>query len=259
MAGAAGLCGMAALRGGAGLVTVACPYSVFPIVAGFEPSYLTMPLECDEEGRLAAHVCAGLFGTDWDAIAVGPGLGKSDALAELIRQLLAQASCPVVVDADGLNLLANQLGILAGRSAPTVLTPHPGEFSRLMGKSTAEIQEDREQLAAEFARQHQVTVVLKGNQTIVTDGTNSFVNPTGNPGMATGGTGDVLTGLITALIGQQLSPYEAACLGVYLHGDAGDLAAEETGDVSLIARDLIEYLPAAFRRYFTSRGSDEQG
>lgn len=256
MAGAAGLCGLAALRGGAGLVTVACPEAIADVVAGYEPSYLTLPLECDDQGRIVDSAAASILNREWDAIGVGPGLGQSDSLGRFLETLLSHAPCPVVVDADGLNLLVQRLPALSDRSAASILTPHPGEFSRLTGKLIDEIQQNREELAMEFARRHGVVMVLKGHQSVVTDGDQAVLNPTGNPGMATGGTGDVLTGLITALLGQGLDAYDAARLAAYLHGDAGDIAAELTGEVSLIASDLIDHLPAAFSRYFSSRGSD---
>jgi NAD(P)H-hydrate epimerase len=156
----------------------------------------------------------------------------------------------MVLDADALNALAEgELSSTQSNSppAPRVLTPHPGEFARLLRTKTAEVQSHREELAAQFAKRHGVVVVLKGRQTVVTDGARLSINTTGNPGMATGGTGDVLTGVITALICQGLAPYDAARLGTHVHGLAGDLAAQELGQVSLIASDLVKFLPAAFR------------
>src|SRR5262249_55553000 len=152
-----------------------------------------------------------------------------------------------VVDADGLNALASQVPRLRGRSAPLVLTPHPGEFARLLDSDVATVQGDRQRRAVRFALEHGLVLLLKGQGTIVTDGRRGYVNTTGNPGMATGGTGDVLTGLVAALIGQGLEAFAAAQLGAYLHGRAGDLARDELGEVSLIASDLLAYLPRAFR------------
>jgi len=161
--------------------------------------------------------------------------------------LIAQTQTPLVVDADGLNALQGQVAQLRGRAAPLILTPHPGEFARLLGSDISAVQGDRQGLAVRFAAEHRLVVVLKGHGTVVTDGRRVYVNATGNPGMATGGTGDVLTGLVAALVGQGLEAFVAAQLGVYLHGKAGDLARDELGEVSLIASDLLTYLPRAFR------------
>jgi NAD(P)H-hydrate epimerase len=248
MSGAAALAGLAALRGGAGLVQVAVPASSQAIVAAIEPSYLTVGLAEDSEGRICAANKGPLESLmkAASAVAIGPGLGRSD---ELDRQVLAwfeQLPCPAVFDADALNALA------AGKQwpaagGPRILTPHPGEFSRLTGQPSQSIARQREAHAQQFAAQHGVVLVLKGHRSVITDGSALAVNSTGNPGMATGGTGDVLTGLIGALLAQGMTAYDAARLGVFLHGLAGDLAAAELGQVSLIASDLVRFLPAAFR------------
>jgi ADP-dependent NAD(P)H-hydrate dehydratase len=153
----------------------------------------------------------------------------------------------MVLDADGLNAMEGQAERLQGRPAPLILTPHPGEFARLSGRDVATVQADRVDVARRFAFDHQLILVLKGNGSIVTDGRRVYVNDTGNPGMATGGTGDVLTGVIAALLGQRMEPFAAAQLGVYLHGLAGDLARDAVGEVSMIASDLLIYLPEAFQ------------
>lgn len=253
MSGAAGLAGMGALRGGAGLVYVACPREIQPIVAGYEPGYLTMGLP-DDDGRINASAWSRLrevIGTR-DAIAVGPGLTACSATQDLARCLYAETDGPLIVDADALNVLADDFrsGAVHERviRGPRILTPHPGEFSRLSGISIGDINRKREQVAREFALQHQVVLVLKGAGTIVTDGSRTVVNPTGNSGMATGGSGDVLTGLVTALAAQGLKPFEAARLGVYLHGLAGDLAADELSQPAVIASDLPRYLPQAWKK-----------
>ena len=227
--GAAVLCGGGALRGGAGLVTVACPRDVQDVVAVGNPCFMTFALT-GSVGDLPKA----------DVIAVGPGLGL-DA-AGMVRDLLAHFAGPVVIDADA--LAATPRGTFA-RAVPAVLTPHPGEFARLLGKTVGEVQADREGLAVGFARAEGVVLLLKGFRTVVTDGVRVFTNTTGNPGMATGGCGDVLTGLIAALLGQGLSPFEAAALGAWAHGRAGDLAAERVGEVSLTALDLLDHLPAS--------------
>lgn len=247
MAGAAALAGMAALRGGAGRVRLAVPDAVLETVAGFEPSYMTEPLPADTAGRIAYSALeriAELAETS-TVVACGPGLRRSADLDQLVTRLYREIPRPMVFDADALNALAVDPETLARPGGPRILTPHPGEFARLVGEKLDEA--EREKAAVELAARHGVVVVLKGHATLVTDGIRRAINATGNPGMATGGTGDVLTGLITALACQGLEPFDAARLGVHLHGLAGDLAGEDLGEVSLVATDLIEYLPEAFQ------------
>jgi NAD(P)H-hydrate epimerase len=250
LSGAACLSATAALRGGAGLVSVAVPKSIQPIVASYEPSYMTIGLPCCGNGLLSdvtvedvRHLVA-----DKDAIAVGPGLGQSKQVADLVLSLFRESACPIILDADALNVVAGyeMLGRVDS-SSPCILTPHPGEFTRLTGLSTAEVQGHREDSARDFAEKHGVVVVLKGARTVVTDGARVFVNSTGNSGMATGGSGDVLTGIIAAQIGQGLPLFDAASLAVYVHGRAGDLAAAEMSERGLIASDLLRFLGAAWR------------
>ena len=250
MSGAAILCATAALRGGAGLVRVAVPGDILPIVAGGNPCYMTTALPHDEQGHLAAGAAADVlhWASASDVIAAGPGLGATPAVAAVVRALLSDTTAPLVLDADALNVLAGQTEVLRGRAVPPILTPHPGEFSRLTGRKISDEPAERLASAVSFAADHGVVLVLKGHGTVVTDGRRAYVNTTGNPGMATGGSGDVMTGLIAALLGQHLEPFAAAQLGVYLHGLAGDLARDDLGEVSLIASDLIAYLPRAFRR-----------
>jgi ADP-dependent NAD(P)H-hydrate dehydratase len=263
MSGAAVLCATAALRGGAGLVRLAVPESILSIVAAANPCYTTVPLPCDEQGRLsgsALPILLELVGSHTVSV-LGPGLGQSVELGEALAFLIEQTIAPLVLDADSLNLLSGRLGALRKHRGPIILTPHPGEFARLVGCDIPTVQARRPESAAEFARTHGVVMVLKGHATIVTDGQRLYVNGTGNPGMATGGTGDVLAGLIGALLAQQLEPFAAAQLGVFLHGMAGDLARVRMGEVSLIATDLLDELPRAFLRhaatYHTSEGSSE--
>jgi NAD(P)H-hydrate epimerase len=250
MSGAAILCGRAALRGGAGLVRCAVPAEILPIVAGGDPCYLTVPLIPDGEGRVAEEAVAPLLAAakGQDVLAVGPGMGRSAGVTAVVFALLESTSLPMVLDADGLNALSGQTQQIASRQAPLIITPHPGEFARLLGTTVAEVQANRSALARQFAWEHRVIVVLKGHGTVVTDGLRLYINKTGNPGMATGGTGDVLTGLIAALLGQGMEPFTAAQLGVHLHGLAGDLARERLGEPSLIATDLLKYLPGAFQQ-----------
>ncbi len=250
MSGAISLAGLGALRGGAGLVYLACPRSVWSAVAAIEPSYLTLPLPEDSHGRLAVPSIPEIMAAcqNADAVAIGPGLGQSEDLREVVAQIVRGVEVPCVVDADALNQLVDRLEILASAKSIRVLTPHPGEFARLSGLTTREVQANRETLAVEFAQRHRVILVLKGAGTIVTDGHRLFINRTGNPGMATGGTGDVLTGLLTALLAQGANPFDAACLGCHLHGLAGDIAAEELSPLGLIASDLPKYLPRAWKQ-----------
>lgn len=254
MSGAAALSGLGALRGGAGLVYVAVPTSVLPIVASIEPSFLTVALAEDESGHISedSHLHLASLIPDHSVVAIGPGLGQSEGLANLVRKLYSAVSLPMVVDADALNALARNKSILDRAGGPRILTPHPGEFARLIASDTATVQNNREELAADFARKHQVVLVLKGQGTVVTDGRRLAVNSTGNSGMATGGTGDVLTGLIASLVAQGMQAFDAAQLGVYLHGLAGDLAAAELTKPGLIASDLPRYLPFAWAKLYES-------
>jgi ADP-dependent NAD(P)H-hydrate dehydratase len=250
MAGAAGLCGAAALRSGAGLVRVATAAEVQPVVASFEPSYMTYPIPSDQDGLIDfSHANPGLLRViePSDVVAVGPGLGQSNDVRRLVQFLIEKTDRPLVIDADGLNVLAGHTGWLVGLQRPVVLTPHPGEFARLTGKDVASVQADRVRSATEFASQFDhLIVVLKGSNTVVTDGRRYFANTTGNPGMATGGSGDVLTGLIAALMGQKLPAFEAAQLGVFVHGLAGDIARDHHGEIGMIAGDIVDALPDAF-------------
>ncbi len=248
MSGAAVLCASAALRGGAGLVTLAVPAELLPLVAPANPCYLTLPLPGDGDGRLSTPCVEAVLSAarSCTVTVMGPGLGKSEGTSRLVVEALAQIPTPLVLDADALNLLVGHLDQLRDRKAPTVLTPHPGEMGRLLGCSTDIVQDGRQALGVRFADDVGSVLVLKGHETLVTDGARLYRNTTGNPGMATGGAGDVLTGLIGALVGQGLESFAAAQLGVYLHGLAGDLARDELGEPSLIASDLLDQLPRAF-------------
>lgn len=250
MSGAVCLAAVAALRSGSGLVTAAVPQCIQPIVAGFEPSVMTMGLNDSRESGLATQpetmMLSMLDGRD--AIGVGPGLGRSSAAAHLVRELLHRARCPIVIDADGLNVAAEHSLLLGPRNSVCVITPHPGEFSRLTGKTIGDVEKHREEMAREFALKHQLVVALKGPGTLVTDGARIYRNTTGNSGMATGGTGDVLTGVVTSLLGQDLPVFEATALAVYAHGLAGDIAAERFTERGMIASDLLGCLPDAWRR-----------
>lgn len=255
MAGAAALAGLAALRSGAGLVRVAAPIEVQPTVAGFDPSIMTWPLPQTSSGAVDG-------GSAWyellpltqeaTVIAAGPGLGRSRGVHDLVCELLRHTNKPLVLDADALNTFAPLKscgGSLKTHPAVVVATPHPGEAARLLGVTPAEIQKDR--LAAALAIRAYMPagsiVILKGHETIVTDGQSVYVNGSGNPGMATGGCGDVLTGVVSAFLAQGYSPLDGAVLATYAHGLAGDMARDDSGVTGMIASDVVDSLGDVFR------------
>ncbi len=250
--GAAVLCGLGAVRSGAGLVTIAAPKTLNAMVQGALPEAMAEPLsfsqhclsDTDYEQLLAAAHGKG-------AVAVGPGLGTAEETGQVVRKLYRELRQPMVVDADGLNLLAGEVAVLA--AGPRVLTPHPGEMSRLAGISALEIQGKRRAVAAEFAKRHGVYLVLKGAATIIAapDG-RLAINPTGNPGMAAGGMGDVLTGLLGGLLAQGLAPFEASCLAVYVHGLAADRIVRAGRPFGFLASELATEIPAAFQEVLNS-------
>jgi len=251
MSGAAALTGRSALRAGAGLVRVAIPRSVLPIVAAIEPSFTTIPLEEDDKGRIGTEAIKTLVkaANDNDAMAVGPGLGVSSQLRQLMQALIEQKDLPLVIDADGLNNLCKLKNWPEQAGAKIILTPHPGEFKSLWkGLFRKAIPADRRKQAVELASRTGTVVVLKGAGTVVSDGERVYVNRTGNPGMSTAGSGDCLTGIIPALAGQGMELFDAAVLGTYVHGLAGDIAAQRTGQISLMVTDIIESLCEAFKR-----------
>jgi NAD(P)H-hydrate epimerase len=248
--GAAHLAAMGALRSGAGLVTVATAASVLPIVASMAPEMMTEPLEDAPDGSIAASAIDRVLELRHDVIACGPGLGRGPGVADFVRRLLDRATSPLVLDADAITVLADDPGRLVGRDERVVIiTPHPGEMARLIGSTVEEVQAHRIDVAADFAAVHHVYVVLKGHRTIIaTPDGHVFVNPTGNAGMATGGTGDVLTGVIAAWLAQLLDA-EAACrLAVFLHGAAGDLAEVREGQAAMVASDVVSELGVALNR-----------
>lgn len=251
MAGAAVLAGRACLRGGAGLVTVATPASQQPIVACGSPCYMTIPLAEDGDGRLAEAAVEPLLAEAdaRDVVVAGPGCGQTASLALLAERLLLRYSGVLVLDADAINVLSPRALAARDPAGGVVITPHPGEFARLTGSTIPQVQAERETVASNLARETGAVVLLKGRGTVVTDGNRIRVNQTGNPGMATGGSGDVLSGLLGALLGQGMAVFEAAVLAAHLHGLAGDIAAEDFTQAGLIATDLVDYLPAAFARH----------
>jgi NAD(P)H-hydrate epimerase len=251
MSGAAALAGRSALRAGAGLVRVATPKSVLPIVASIEPSFTTIALPEDSLGRISAKAINPILEalTENDVMAFGPGVGISGALRSVLETLLEQDQLRLIIDADGLNNLAGIKDWPIKLKANLILTPHPGEMKRLWsGLFREPLPPDRQQQAVQLAQQTKTVVALKGAGTVVTDGQKVYINKTGNPGMATAGSGDVLTGVITALAGQGLNDFDAAVLGVYIHGLAGDIAAEKIGQVSLMTTDIIQALSDAFTK-----------
>lgn len=238
--GAAALAAMGALRSGAGLVYLGVPESIYAIEAMKLTEAIVFPLP-EEGGMLSSaseHQIMAML-DQMDAVLIGPGLGQSRGTSRILKSVMDHAKCPVVVDADGINLLSSNMDILRGRSFPTVLTPHMGEYMRISPTPV----KDRETAAVEFADLYHTILVLKGHDTLVTDGQTGYRNPTGNPGMAVGGSGDVLAGMITALIGQGMAALQAAACGAWLHGRAGDLCAEELGQFAMLPSDLLNKLP----------------
>jgi len=249
-AGAAAMAGISALRVGAGLSTVATPKSVLSTVAGFHPEVMTEPLLETAEGAIAQTALGPIsnLAAGKSVIAIGPGISRNSETSELVRELVRKRNIPLVLDADGLNAFEQHRDELNGDSSPLVLTPHPGEMARLTGLTIPAIQRDRIEVARTYAREHKLVLVLKGHRTLVASPNGEvWVNTTGNPGMATGGTGDILTGMVAGFIAQNSDRVlEAVCAAVHLHGLAGDVARETLGEHSLIATDLLTALPKAF-------------
>jgi NAD(P)H-hydrate epimerase len=249
--GAAALGAMAAMRSGTGLVTVATPASQQPVVASLVLEAMTEPLPETPARTLALkarEAIVELAGTR-DAVAIGPGIGLDDETARVVRSLIHELRQPTAVDADALTALTGHLDVLRDAPSARCLTPHPGEMARMLGARVDEVQRDRIETVREFATRHRVHIVLKGARSVIgaPDG-RVFVNPTGNPGMASGGTGDVLTGMLGAFLARGIEPGTALLSSVYLHGSAGDVAAERVGEEALVARDVIAAIPEAFKR-----------
>jgi len=248
--GAVAMAGKAALKMGAGLVTVATPESCLPLVARSMLELMTEPLAETGEKTISVKAAARLLELlkGKDGLLLGPGLSTNSSTAEFVREILPRVKVPIIIDADGLNIMTENLSILKSLKTDVVLTPHPGEFARLLGVSVQEVLDKRLELAPAFAREHRVILVLKGYRTLTVapDG-RTFINPTGNPGMATGGSGDVLSGMIASLLVQEKDALGAVRAAVYLHGLAGDLAADKLSEKSLSSGDLIRYFPAAIK------------
>lgn len=251
MTGATYLSSMAALRTGSGLVYSIVPDSLKEVLSIKLTEAIIKPVEDRSTGHFTMdsfqqiiHIIEGM-----DAIAIGPGMGVDEERVELVRKILLEYKKPVILDADGINLISLDPTILMDRQGDTIITPHPGELSRLLGVSIGEIQKERVEYSKLTSNKYNVITVLKGANTLVTDGKEKvYKNNTGNPGMATAGSGDVLTGMITSFIGQGISPYEGAVLGVYCHGLAGDLASRDKGEYGMIARDILDNIPYSIKK-----------
>ena len=238
--GAAALAAKAALRSGAGLVFLGVPHSIYAIEAVKLDEAIVFPLP-EENGKLSVKALDEVLRRlpQMDAVLIGPGLGQSDGVLAVVRKVVESFPGPVVVDADGINVLSTHRDILRGRTAPTVVTPHDVEFARLGGS----IGDDRAESASSLARELGCIVLLKGHRTVITDGTVCYTNQTGNPGMAVGGSGDVLAGIIVSLLGQGIAPLEAAACGAWIHGAAGDLCAQDLGQYGMLPSDMVQNLP----------------
>ena len=238
--GAASLAAMGALRCGAGLVYLGVPESIYTIEAIklLEPVVFPLP---DEAGMLSEQSVGLILERlpRMDAVLIGPGLGKSQGTGTVVRTVLEQYAGPVVLDADGINVLAKHTDVLRGRHAPTILTPHEFEFQRIGG----DLRLGRLEAARTFAAEFGVVILLKGHKTVITDGNSVFINPTGNPGMAVGGSGDVLAGMIAALLGQGIKPVDAAACAAWIHGKAGDVCASQMGQYGMLPSDMLEAIP----------------
>jgi ADP-dependent NAD(P)H-hydrate dehydratase / NAD(P)H-hydrate epimerase len=251
-AGAAAMAGISALRAGAGLSTVATAKSVLATVAGFHPELMTEPLSETEAGTISTSALGRIeeLAKGKTVIAIGPGISRAPETSGFVLSSVAKIKTPIVLDADGLNAFEGRSGELNGHGRTLVITPHPGEMARLAGLSIPEVQKDRLGVARKFAREHELIVVLKGHRTLVVKPEGeAWVNTTGNPGMSTGGTGDILTGMVAGMIAQHpKNAFEATLAAVHLHGLSGDVMRETVGEHSLIATDLLKGLPEAFRR-----------
>lgn len=248
MAGAAYLCASAVLRSGAGRVLVGVPKSLVYILAGKFTCEMLYPLPETERGTLSSGSEREILEVahKHNVVAIGPGISRYSETNKLVLSILYRINNSMIIDADGLNIISEEIPILRSLKQPVVLTPHPGEMARLTGKTVTDVQKNREEISFEFAKKHKVILALKGSRTVVTDGINLYVNETGNPGMATAGSGDVLTGVIAGLMAQGMTGFDATRLGVYVHGLAGDIAVKDIGEMSLIASDILDYLPKAF-------------
>lgn len=249
MTGAAYLASQAAILSGSGLVTLGIPSSLNAIMETKLTEVMTLPLQETSEQSLSLSCEKRVidFVQRCDAVVIGPGISRNPDTQKLVRNLVSKIAKPIILDADGINAYSEAPADLKKRGDPLVMTPHPGEMSRISGITTQEIQKDREETAKKFAAEFNAIIVLKGFRTVVAGDKMVYINESGNPGMATGGAGDVLGGMIASLIGQGLTPFGAAKLASYVHGVAGDMAMREHGEISLIASDILHKLPLAFK------------
>ncbi len=247
MVGSACLSSMAALRSGAGLVYNIVPKSLQNIFSIKLIEAIILPIEDDNTGHFTVNSTKDIeeILIDKDVLVLGPGIGVGEEREKFVKYILLKYNKTIVLDADGLNCIAKNPSILSKRKATTIITPHPGEMARLLNTSIKEIQQNRIEYSKTFSNKYNIITILKGHETIVTNGEDIYINTTGNPGMATAGSGDVLTGILASFIAQGMDPYEASKLGVYIHGLAGDLAKIDKGEYSMIARDIIENIPYA--------------
>lgn len=252
LTGAVCLAGESSLRSGCGLVTIGIPEGLNDIIEIKITEVMSLPLPQTEKrtfSEKAVEPALNFIREKADGVLIGPGISTGvEETCKFVQKIVKDTEKPLIIDADALKIISKDLDILKkSKSKSIILTPHPGEMSYLTGMPVKEIQAKREEVAEGFAKKYNVIVILKGYRTVVTDGRDTYVNLTGNPGMATAGSGDVLAGIIGGLLVQGISPFESAKYGVYLHGLAGDIAAKEIGETSLIASDIIKKLPAALR------------
>ena len=253
MVGAACLSTMAALRSGVGLVTLGIPNSLMPIASTKLTCAMVHGFSETKEQTFSMRAIDEIleFSQNMDIVAIGPGISRQHETKKMICALIPQLQCPIVLDADALIAISENVNILKRRKFESILTPHPGEFSSLLHQPWSSIEKQKRTFAAQFCLDYNCTIVLKCNPSIVTNGSWYYFNTTGNPGMATGGSGDVLTGIIAALLAQKLSSQDATILGTWIHGLAGDLASKKYGQISMIASDIIEMLPQAFKKIYS--------
>lgn len=251
--GAACLCAESAMRAGAGRVTLGIPRGIYSIVASRVASeVMTLPLPETKSRSLGSAALRQIknFAKDVDCVLVGPGLSADPDTGHLVRALVGTVAKPLIIDADGLNAISDHVNVLKKNGPEIILTPHPKEMARLCGVSVDMIQAQRKNIAKKFALRYNITLILKGSSTVVSSKAGRvYENPTGNAGMATAGSGDVLSGIVAAFVAQGLEAFEASCSAVYIHGLSGDLAAVDKSQISLIASDIIEYLPKAFKKF----------
>lgn len=261
MTGAGAMASLACLRAGGGVVTWAIPKSLNPIGEAINMEVMTLPVPDTPSGApsMDAREILVEAARETNCVVLGPGLPVAGDTGELMRLLIPEIFPPLIIDGGAFSAIGTDMMIIRKRQSPTIITPHPGEMGRITGRTSADVQAKRQEFAAKYAKLSGAVVALKGHDTIVANGQEAYVNQSGNPGMATAGSGDVLCGVIAALVGQGMPPFEAAKLGVYLHGLAGDLATAEMGMHGVIASDIIGHLPAAFKAYAVMKEKEDGG